>query len=286
MSYQIITDSGCDFTKEKYDALGLIAAPLTVNFRGETYPDRNDDSLRDMYADLRTGEVATTSAVNPEQWQEIMEPLLEKGEDILVLAFSSGLSTTYQSASIAAQELRERYPERTISVVDSLCASLGQGLLAYYACKKRDEGLSLGELEQWLLDNRLHLCHWFTVDDLMYLKRGGRVSAATAIMGTMLNIKPVLHVDNEGHLINVSKARGRKASLDALVKKVGETATDPASQTMFISHSDCEADARYVADQIQAKYGAKEIILNYIGPVIGAHTGPGCVALFFVGGTR
>ena len=286
MSYQIITDSGCDFTKEKYEALGLIAAPLTVNFRGETYPDRNDDSLRDMYADLRTGEVATTSAVNPEQWQEIMEPLLEKGEDILVLAFSSGLSTTYQSASIAAQELRERYPERTISVVDSLCASLGQGLLAYYACKKRDEGLSLGELEQWLLDNRLHLCHWFTVDDLMYLKRGGRVSAATAIMGTMLNIKPVLHVDNEGHLINVSKARGRKASLDALVKKVGETATDPASQTMFISHSDCEADARYVADQIQAKYGAKEIILNYIGPVIGAHTGPGCVALFFVGGTR
>ena len=177
MSYQIITDSSCDFTKEKYEALGLIAAPLTVNFRGETYPDRNDDSLRDMYADLRAGEVATTSAVNPEQWQEIMEPLLEKGEDILVLAFSSGLSTTYQSASIAAQELRERYPERTISVVDSLCASLGQGLLAYYACKKRDEGLSLGELEQWLLDNRLHLCHWFTVDDLMYLKRGGRISA-------------------------------------------------------------------------------------------------------------
>ena len=167
MSYQIITDSGCDFTKEKYEALGLIAAPLTVNFRGETYPDRNDDSLRDMYADLRAGKAATTSAVNPEQWQEIMEPLLEKGEDILVLAFSSGLSTTYQSASIAAQELRERYPERTISVVDSLCASLGQGLLAYYACKKRDEGLSLGELEQWLLDNRLHLCHWFTVDDLI-----------------------------------------------------------------------------------------------------------------------
>ena len=253
MSYQIITDSGCDFTKEKYEALGLIAAPLTVNFRGETYPDRNDDSLRDMYADLRTGEVATTSAVNPEQWQEIMEPLLEKGEDILVLAFSSGLSTTYQSASIAAQELRERYPERTISVVDSLCASLGQGLLAYYACKKRDEGLSLGELEQWLLDNRLHLCHWFTVDDLMYLKRGGRVSAATAIMGTMLNIKPVLHVDNEGHLINVSKARGRRASLLALVDRMAQTAIDPANQTVFISHGDCLEDAEFVASELRRR---------------------------------
>ena len=286
MSYQIITDSSCDFTKEKYEALGLIAAPLTVNFRGETYPDRNDDSLRDMYADLRAGEVATTSAVNPEQWQEIMEPLLEKGEDILVLAFSSGLSTTYQSASIAAQELRERYPERTISVVDSLCASLGQGLLAYYACKKRDEGLSLGELEQWLLDNRLHLCHWFTVDDLMYLKRGGRISAATAIMGTMLNIKPVLHVDNEGHLINVSKARGRKASLLALVDQMEKNAVDSAHGPVFISHGDCEGDALLVADEVVRRFGNNDIHLNYVGPVIGNHSGPGTVALFFVGHKR
>ena len=286
MSYQIITDSSCDFTKEKYEALGLIAVPLTVNFRGETYPDRNDDSLRDMYADLRAGEVATTSAVNPEQWQEIMEPLLEKGEDILVLAFSSGLSTTYQSASIAAQELRERYPERTISVVDSLCASLGQGLLAYYACKKRDEGLSLGELEQWLLDNRLHLCHWFTVDDLMYLKRGGRISAATAIMGTMLNIKPVLHVDNEGHLINVSKARGRKASLLALVDQMEKNAVDSAHGPVFISHGDCEGDALLVADEVVRRFGNNDIHLNYVGPVIGNHSGPGTVALFFVGHKR
>ena len=287
MSYQIITDSSCDFTKEKYEALGLIAAPLTVNFRGETYPDRNDDSLRDMYADLRAGEIATTSAVNPEQWQEIMEPLLEKGEDILVLAFSSGLSTTYQSASIAAQELRERYPERTISVVDSLCASLGQGLLAYYACKKRDEGLSLGELEQWLLDNRLHLCHWFTVDDLMYLKRGGRISAATAIMGTMLNIKPVLHVDNEGHLINVGKVRGRKASLDALVRKAEELG-DPESlaDTVFLCHGDCVEDAEYVAARMKEKFGTRTVSIGYTGAVIGAHSGPGTLALFFLGKHR
>ena len=286
MSYQIITDSCCDFTKEKYEALGLIAAPLTVNFRGRIYPDRNDDSLKDMYAGLRAGEVATTSAVNPEQWQEIMEPLLEKGEDILVLAFSSGLSTTYQSACIAAQELRERYPERTVSVVDSLCASLGQGLLAYYACKKRNEGLSLEALTQWLLDNRLHLCHWFTVDDLMYLKRGGRVSAATAIMGTMLNIKPVLHVDDEGHLINVSKARGRKASIQAMAKKVGELGTGFDNSVMFISHGDCQEDAEYLAGLLKEQYGVKEVYINYVGAVIGSHSGPGTLALFFLGEHR
>ena len=208
------------------------------------------------------------------------------GKDVLVLAFSSGLSTTCNSFQIAATELGAQYPDRKVFVVDTLCASLGQGMLVAQAAQLRQQGKSMEEVRDWVEDNKLRQCHWFTVNDLFFLKKGGRVSAATAVVGTMLQIKPVMHVDDEGHLINVSKARGRKASLDALVKKVGETATDPASQTMFISHSDCEADARYVADQIQAKYGAKEIILNYIGPVIGAHTGPGCVALFFVGGTR
>ena len=286
MSYQIITDSCCDFTKEMYEKLGLVVAPLMVNFRGQTYPDRNDDSLKDMYAGLRAGEVATTSAANPEQWQELMEPYLQKGEDLLVLAFSSGLSTTYQSASMAADELRAMYPDRTISVVDSLCASLGEGLLAYYACKKRDEGLSLQELTQWLLDNRLHLCHWFTVDDLMYLKRGGRVSAATAIMGTMLNIKPVLHVDNEGHLINVGKARGRKASIQAMAKKVAELGAGYDNSTMFISHGDCLEDAQYLAGLLKGQYGAKEVYINYVGAVIGSHSGPGTLALFFMGDHR
>ncbi len=286
MSYQIITDSCCDFTKEMYEKLGLVVAPLMVNFRGQTYPDRNDESLKDMYAGLRAGEVATTSAANPEQWQELMEPYLQKGEDLLVLAFSSGLSTTYQSASMAADELRAMYPDRTISVVDSLCASLGEGLLAYYACKKRDEGLSLQELTQWLLDNRLHLCHWFTVDDLMYLKRGGRVSAATAIMGTMLNIKPVLHVDNEGHLINVGKARGRKASIQAMAKKVAELGAGFDNSTMFISHGDCLEDAEYLAGLLKEQYGAKEVYINYVGAVIGSHSGPGTLALFFMGEHR
>ena len=286
MSYQIITDSCCDFTKEMYEKLGLAVVPLMVNFRGQTYPDRNDESLKDMYAGLRAGEVATTSAANPGQWQELMEPYLQKGEDLLVLAFSSGLSTTYQSASMAADELRNLYPDRTISVVDSLCASLGEGLLAYYACKKRDEGMPLRELTQWLLDNRLHLCHWFTVDDLMYLKRGGRVSAATAIVGTMLSIKPVLHVDNEGHLINVGKARGRKASIQAMAKKVAELGAGFDNSTMFISHGDCQEDAEYLAGLLKEQYGAKEVYINYVGAVIGSHSGPGTLALFFMGEHR
>ena len=286
MSYQIITDSCCDFTKEMYEKLSLVVAPLMVNFRGQTYPDRNDESLKDMYAGLRAGEVATTSAANPEQWQELMEPYLQKGEDLLVLAFSSGLSTTYQSACMAAEELKSSYPDRTISVVDSLCASLGEGLLAYYACRKRDEGLSLQELTQWLLDNRLHLCHWFTVDDLMYLKRGGRVSAATAIMGTMLSIKPVLHVDNEGHLINVGKARGRKASIQAMARKVAELGGGYDNATMFISHGDCLEDAEYLAGLLREQYGVKEVYINYVGAVIGSHSGPGTLALFFMGEHR
>ena len=286
MSYQIITDSCCDFTKEMYEKLGLAVVPLMVNFRGQTFPDRNDESLKDMYAGLRAGEVATTSAANPGQWQELMEPYLQKGEDLLVLAFSSGLSTTFQSASMAADELRNLYPDRTISVVDSLCASLGEGLLAYYACKKRDEGMPLRELTQWLLDNRLHLCHWFTVDDLMYLKRGGRVSAATAIVGTMLSIKPVLHVDDEGHLINVGKARGRKASIQAMAKKVAELGAGFDNSTMFISHGDCQEDAEYLAGLLKEQYGAKEVYINYVGAVIGSHSGPGTLALFFMGEHR
>ncbi len=286
MSYKIITDSGCDFTKEKYAELGLAVAPLMVNFRGESYPDRNDESLKDLYAGLRAGEVSTTAAVNPEQWAEAMEPVLKADEDVLVLAFSSGLSTSYQSAEIAAGDLREQYPDRTILVVDSLCASLGQGLLAYYACKKRDEGLDLQELYQWLLNNRLHLCHWFTVDDLMYLKRGGRISAATAIMGTMLSIKPVLHVDDEGHLVNVGKARGRRASIQAMAKKVGELAEGYDNSVMFISHGDCPEDAEYLRSLLESQYGVKEVYINYVGAVIGSHSGPGTLALFFMGQHR
>ena len=286
MNYQIITDSCCDFPTPMYETLGLSFVPLSVEFRGETNDDRNDDSLKEMYDGLRSGQAAKTSAVNPSRWGEVIEPALAAGQDVLVLAFSSGLSTTYQSAVIAAEELGEKYPERTIRVVDTLCASMGQGLLVWYACKKRDEGLSLDALYSWVMENRLHLCHWFTVDDLMYLKRGGRISAATALVGTMLQIKPLLHVDDEGHLISMSKARGRKAAIDALVRKAQELGAGYDNSTMFISHGDCREDAEYLAQQLKEKCGVKEVVISYVGAVIGSHSGPGTLALFFLGSHR
>ena len=212
--------------------------------------------------------------------------MLAAGDDALVLVFSSGLSTTYQSAEIAADELREKYPERTIKVVDTLCASRGQGLLVWYAAKKRDEGMNLEEVYNWCESHKLNLCHWFTVDDLVYLKRGGRVSAATALLGTMLNIKPVLHVDDEGHLISMGKVRGRKASIEAIAKKLGETGIPGENDTVFICHGDCIEDAQYLEKLVKEKYGVKEVYIYYTGAVIGSHSGPGTLALFFLGEHR
>ena len=286
MDFQIITDSCCDFPTPMYGQLELTFVPLTVEFRGNTFDDKNDDTLKDMYQGLRAGEVAKTSAVNPSRWSQAMEKALAAGKDVLVLAFSSGLSTTYQSAVIAAEELKDAYPDRKIQVIDTLCASMGQGLLVWYACKKRDEGLSLDEVAQWVLDNRLHLCHWFTVDDLMYLKRGGRISAATALVGTMLQIKPLLHVDDEGHLINMTKTRGRKAAIDAMVKKAQELGAGYDNSTMFISHGDCLSDAEYLSRQLKEKCGVKDVVISYVGAVIGSHSGPGTLALFFLGSHR
>ncbi len=285
-NYQILTDSCCDFSAQQYIQWDLAHVPLSLEFRGEISEDRNDDSLKQMYDGLRNGEVARTSAVNPDRWAQSMKPILDQGKDLLVLVFSSGLSGTYQSAVIAAEELTEQYPDRRIRVVDTLSASMGQGLLVWYACQKRDEGLSLEELAAWVEENRFHLCHWFTVDDLMYLKRGGRVSAATALVGTMLQIKPVMHMDNEGHLIKVSTARGRKASIQALVKKAQELGKDYDNSTMFISHGDCMEDVEYLKKLLTEQCGVKNIVVNYVGAVIGSHSGPGTLALFFLGEHR
>ena len=284
--FRIVTDSGCDLPADLLEKLDLKLVPLTVLFRGENREDAVDDSIKELYAGLRAGEGATTSAVNPDRWSRVMEPILKEERDVLVFAFSSGLSTTYQSAVIAANELMEKYPRRKILVVDTLAASLGQGLLLWYACQKRDEGMSLEELHAWVEREKFHLCHWFTVDDLMYLKRGGRVSAATAIVGTMLQIKPVLHVDDEGHLINVAKTRGRKASIEALAKKVGELGEGFCNDTVFISHGDCREDAEILASILKEQYGVKEVYISYEGAVIGSHSGPGTIALFFMGKHR
>ena len=286
MSYRIVTDNCCDFPTAMYEELDLAVVPLVVRFQNKEVSQYSEKWLKKMYAGMREGEVATTSAVNPQGWEEVIESVLAEGKDALVLTFSSGLSTTYQSAVIAATELAEKYPDRKIRVVDTLCASLGQGLLVWYACKKRDEGMGFEELGDWCESNKLNLCHWFTVDDLMFLKRGGRVSAATALVGTMLQIKPVLHVDDEGHLINVAKARGRKAAIEALAKKVGETGLPGENDTVFISHGDCIDDVKILEAILKEKYGIKNVFTYYVGAVIGSHSGPGTLALFFMGNKR
>ena len=287
--FQILTDSCCDLSPELAKELELEVFPMTFVYGGEPHRNYLDD--REMgnhafYEGLRGGASATTVAVNPAEWSELARPHLEAGRDVLILAFSSGLSVTATNAVMAAKELEEAYPGRTVAVVDSLCASMGEGLFCYHVAKKRQSGATLEETRAYAESIKLQLCHWFTVDDLHFLKRGGRVSSTAAVVGTMLQIKPVLHVDDEGHLIPVSKVRGRKASLNALVSAMEKTALDPARQTVFISHGDCREDAEYVRDQIQQKLGVPEVIVHPIGPVIGAHSGPGTVALFFLGSQR
>ena len=285
MSYKIITDSCCDFTQQQYDKLGVACAPLTVMYRGESHSNFSDPiAVKAFYDELRSGVTASTSAVNPDGWAELMEEALKAGQDVLALAFSSGLSTTYQSAVIAAKDLREVYPDRKILVVDTLCAALGQGLLVWYACKKRDEGMDIDSLCNWIEENKLNICHWVTVDDLSHLKRGGRISATTALVGTMLNIKPIIYVDNDGHLINTAKVRGRKAAIDFLAKQLEETVTD--KEIAFIAHGDCPEDAATLEAMIREKHNVQEITTGYVGPVIGAHTGPGVLVVFFLGTHR
>ena len=286
-TYQIISDSCCDFTARQFSENNVLCVPLSVFYNGEAHDNFSDEkSVKAFYDTLRTGVTATTSAVNPDGWAAAMEPVLKEGRDILVLAFSSGLSATYQSAVIAAQELGEKYPDRKINVVDTLCAALGQGLLVWYACRKRDEGLSLDELTAWVEENKLRICHWVTVDDLSHLKRGGRISATTALVGTMLNIKPIIHVDDEGHLINVGKCRGRKAATEFIAAKLGELGADFDNSTVFVAHGDCPEDAAALEKILKEKYGAKEVVTGYVGPVIGAHTGPGVLVVFFMGKNR
>lgn len=287
--YILMTDSCCDMTAQMAEELDLTVLPLSLEMGGATYRnylDGREIGFSDFYRRARAGELATTSAISVGDFEAAMRPVLESGKDILCLCFSSALSTTYQSAVIAAQEMQEAYPEGKVYVVDTLCASLGQGLLVYLCAQQKQAGKSLEELRDYAEATKGSVCHWFTVDDLNHLKRGGRISAATALFGSMLSIKPVLHVDDGGHLVAVSKSRGRRASLTALVDRMEQTAIEPAKQTVFISHGDCLEDAQFVAGEIRRRMGVEDIRINYIGPVIGNHAGPGTVALFFVGTKR
>ena len=287
--YVLITDSSADLSQEMVQELGVTVLPLSFTIQGKTYrnyPDNREMDLPLFYDMLRAGELATTSAVNVAEYTQAVEPILQEGKDVLILAFSSGLSSTYQASVLAAGELREKYPDRKIYTVDTLCASLGQGLLVYLAVQEQRKGRSIEEVRDWAESTKLNLCHQFTVDDLHFLKRGGRISATTAVVGSMLQIKPVLHVDNEGHLINIGKARGRQASLKALVDKMEKTVTEEGRKTVFISHGDCRKDAVTVADMVRERFGTQDIRINFVGPVIGAHSGPGTLALFYLGTER
>ncbi|MDE6897822.1 MAG: DegV family protein [Lawsonibacter sp.] len=285
----ILTDSSADLSAEMAQELDVQVIPLSFIMKGRTYrnfPDNREMDPHLFYEALRQGEEATTAAVNVGQYTEALEPLLQAGKDVLILAFSSGLSATYNSSRLAVEELREKYPERKLYTVDTLCASLGQGLLVWYAAKARERGGTIEEVRDWVEDRKLNLCHQFTVDDLHFLKRGGRISAATALVGSVLQVKPVLHVDNEGHLVNIGKVRGRQAALKALVDRMEATAIDSGSLTVFISHGDCLEDAQTVAGMVKKRFGVQNICINYVGPVIGAHSGPGTVALFYIGTNR
>ena len=287
-SYVIFTESTGDLTPALIEAADLRVLPMAFTLDGKdyrNYPDGREMSSHDYYEKLRAGSLCTTSQVTMLEFQQAFTPVLEAGQDILYLAFSSGLSGTYQSGCIAAEELKEKFPGRRIVCVDSLQASMGEGLFCYLVGKKRCQGADLDTAADYARQIAPQVCAWFTVDDLMFLKRGGRVSGAAAVAGTLLGIKPVLHVDEEGHLIPKEKVRGRRASLDALVKHFEATALDKTGGTVFISHGDCADDARYVIDKLRA-LGVKEIEMGEIGPVIGAHSGPGTVALFWLGSAR
>ena len=287
--YIIMTDSSCDLPAELAEKMELSVLPLYVDVDGRKYVnylDEREIAFSEIYAKLRTKCPAKTSAVNVNDFMVPMENALKAGRDVLYIGFSSGLSSTYDAGAMAARELSERYPGRKIYTVDSLCASMGQGLLVYLAWKQKQLGRTLEQVRDYVEDNKLHLCHWFTIDDLMFLKRGGRISGATAVVGSMLSIKPIMHVDNDGHLIKVGTARGRKASLKALADQAERLGVDLGIQTVFISHGDCLADANYLADIMRARFNVKEVVISYVGPVIGAHSGPGTVALFFLGRER
>ncbi len=284
-----MTDSCCDLSAEMAAELGLEVLPLRMEMAGKEYRnflDGREIGCREFYGRVRGGEMPVTSAVNVWEFDAAMRPILEAGEDILCICFSSALSTTYQSAVIAAKELGEAFPEREILVVDSLCASMGQGMLLWLCAREKEKGKSLREVWDFAEGAKANICHWFTVDDLNHLKRGGRVSAAAALFGTMLSVKPVLHVDDEGRLIPMEKCRGRKAALQALADHMEKDAVDPEDYPVFISHGDCLKEAEALAEEIRRRLGVKEVFINYVGPVIGSHTGAGVMALFFVGRSR
>lgn len=287
-NYVITTDNNSDLPESYYSEYGIGCTYLSYSMNGVNYTHENFLQVHEFYESMRNGALPTTAQVNPEDARNMLEPYLKEGLDILHIAFSSGLSGTYNSTKIAADELAEEYPDRKIIVIDSLAASLGQGLLIHYAQKKKEAGEDMESVAAWVEEHKNNIVHLFTVDDLNHLYRGGRVSKTTAFVGSMLNIKPVMHVNEEGKLIAIGKIRGRKKSILELARLMDEKigSYKDSCDTIFISHGDCEDDARFLEAKIKEKYNINTVIINPVGATIGAHSGPGTLALFFLGDTK
>lgn len=289
MSYQIVTDSSANLTDELIIQYGIEVISLIFRVGDKefySYIKGKDTNIKQYYEMMRKGETITTAQLSMDPCRELFESILKQGNDVLYIGFSSALSGSFSVADMVARELQEEYPERKMYSVDSLSASMGQGLLVYHAAEQKLEGKTIDEVRDWLLNNRLNLCHWFTVDDLVYLKRGGRISATTALLGSIMGIKPVMHVNDEGKLVPTGKVRGRRQSLEELVKQMQNTCINPTEQMIFITHGDCIDDALYVENLVRERLNVKDVIINYVDPVIGAHSGPGTIALFFIGSKR
>lgn len=284
--YIITVNSTVDLPKEWLDERNVPVIPLKYTIDGETYTDMEGLSAKEFFAKLREGKMATTSQINPEEAREYLETFLKEGKDVLHLGFSSGLSGTYNSMRIAAEELKEEYPDAKIYIIDTLCACMGEGLLLYYTLKQKAEGKTIEEAAQWVEENKLHVCHNVTVDDLHHLHRGGRVSKTAAVLGTMVQIKPIIHMDNNGCLQVIGKERGRKKALNKIVDMAVKQIAGWENDMAMITHGDCLEDAEYVAKQVREKLGIQEVLINNIGTVIGSHTGPGVVAVFVMGNER
>ncbi len=289
MSYKIITDSAANLNDKQIEEYGVEVLSLKYIIDGkdyDSYVKGEKIDFSDVYRLLREKAAITTSLVSREECDKVIKPVLENGEDVLVFAFSSGLSGTYQNIALAAEDYKEEYPERKIIVVDTLCASLGQGMIVHYASKLQKEGKSIEEVAEWVENNKGSICHIFTIDDLFFLKRGGRLSGTSAVFGTLLGIKPLLHAADDGKLYVTGKARGRAATLEHLIQSVGEKGIDVENQDVFIVHGDCEAEAQKIACEVKKRYNVKNIVCNLLDPVIAAHSGPGTLAIFFMGKER
>ena len=285
--YIIFTDSCCDVSPELLAKWGVPYANMTFSFDGEDKEYINADiTNKEFYDRMRQGAHARTAAINADAFTRAFTPILEEGKDILYVAFSSGLSTTVNSAHMAADELREKYPERKIVIVDTLAASAGGGLMVYMAVSKKNEGASIEENAAYIEALIPQHCIWFTVDDLEYLKRGGRVSPLVAFAGSVLGIKPILQMDSEGHLVKVGTARGRKKAIEVLADKYTELSYEEKNTPIFISHADSEEDANLLAGILKQRHGVEVTLISQIGPVIGSHAGPGTIAMFFIGKHR